>query len=197
MKRVVIAGGGIIGASLAWHLTRRAGAAEVILVEKARPAAGTTKDSFAWINATFSKQPRHYFELNRMGIAAWRRLEREMTAPPPIQWGGSVEWYGEGPKAEELRKSVAQHRQWGYATRLADEQEVRRLIPEIDPGGSWLHPTERRRAWSTRWQPPKRSSPSRGQPSTILVKSPASHSRTATCGQRPCCSTLTRCVPTA
>src|SRR5262249_53094601 len=89
-KRVVIAGGGIMGASVAWHLARKG--AQVTLLEKSRPGAGATKDSFAWINSTFSKHPKHYYELNLAGIASWRRLEREMRAPPPIQWGGSVEW---------------------------------------------------------------------------------------------------------
>src|SRR5580698_3354724 len=87
-KRVVIAGGGIMGASIAWHLARRG--AEVTLLEKTMPAAGASKDSFAWINSTFSKEPQHYYKLNLEGIAAWRRLQREMAAPPEIQWGGSV-----------------------------------------------------------------------------------------------------------
>src|SRR5882724_11550316 len=98
-KRVVIAGGGIMGASIAWHLARRG--ADVTLVEKSHPAAGTTLDSFACINATFSKQPRGYYELNLQGIAEWRRLEREMQAPPEIQWGGSVEWYSQEADARE------------------------------------------------------------------------------------------------
>src|SRR5450631_2124374 len=78
-KRVVIAGGGIMGASIAWHLARRG--AEVTLLEKQKPGAGATGDSFAWINSTYSKQPQHYFKLNLAGIAAWRRLQKEMDAP--------------------------------------------------------------------------------------------------------------------
>ena len=59
----VIAGAGIIGSSIAYHLARRG--AQVTLLEKGEPAGGTTEKSFAWINATFSKQPWHYFLLKR------------------------------------------------------------------------------------------------------------------------------------
>jgi len=131
-KRVVIAGGGIMGASIAWHLARCG--ASVTLVEKSHPAAGTTRDSFAWINATFSKQPRSYYELNLQGIAEWRRLEREMQAPPEIQWGGSVEWYSEEADARELRDGVARHQGWGYSTRFIDDAELKRLLPGVEPG---------------------------------------------------------------
>ena len=131
-QRVVVAGGGIMGASIVWHLARRG--ADVTLIEKSKPGAGATDDSFAWINSTFSKQPQHYYQLNLQGIAGWRRLEREMAAPPDIQWGGSVEWYAKGPDAEELRAGVERHRKWGYSTRLIDEAELRQLLPQVEPG---------------------------------------------------------------
>ena len=91
-----------MGASIAYHLARR-GNVNVTLLEKSAPASGATRDSFAWINSTFSKEPQHYYNLNLQGIAAWRRLQKEMAAPPEIQWGGSVEWYAQGKDAEELR----------------------------------------------------------------------------------------------
>jgi glycine/D-amino acid oxidase-like deaminating enzyme len=132
MKRVVIAGGGIMGASIAWHLARRG--AVVTLLEKTRPGAGATGDSFAWINATFSKQPRHYYELNRQGIDAWRLLEIHMGHPLKIQWGGSVEWCAPGSDAEELRKAVERHRQWGYSTRFINREEFGQILPGVRPG---------------------------------------------------------------
>lgn len=130
MKRVVVAGGGIIGASIAWHLARQGAA--VTLVERDKPAVGATKDSFAWINATFSKRPHHYFELNRQGVNAWRRLQSQMSKPPDIQWGGSVAWTTEGPDADALREGVHNHQQWGYETHLLESPHE--LLPQIEPG---------------------------------------------------------------
>jgi glycine/D-amino acid oxidase-like deaminating enzyme len=131
-NRVVIAGGGIIGASIAYHLARRG--AQVTLLEKLRPACGATEKSFAWLNATFSKQPRDYFNLNLLGMVGWRRLERELGGELPIQWGGSVEWYPAGAEAEQLRGDLRRHQEWGYATHLVDGEEFHRLLPGITLG---------------------------------------------------------------
>lgn len=130
--RIVVAGGGIIGSSIAYHLAWRG--AQVTLVEKERPAAGATDKSFAWINSTFSKQPRSYYELNRLSMDAYRYLQRELDGELQIQWGGSLEWYGDPKRAEELRNEVRRHQAWGYATHLVDEEELRRLEQRLTPG---------------------------------------------------------------
>ena len=130
--RVVVAGGGIIGVSIAYHLARRG--AQVTLCEKLRPASGATEKSFAWINATFSKLPRSYYDLHLLGIAGWRRLQSELGPALKIQWGGSLEWYPPGAEAEELRSGVRHHEAWGYPTHLVEEAEFRRLLPRVTAG---------------------------------------------------------------
>ena len=133
MDRVVIVGGGIMGASIGYHLAKRG--AEVTILEKRRPGNGATEKSFAWINATFSKQPRSYYELNLLGIGGWRRLTEEFAGDLQIQWGGSVQWFEPGaPDAEKLKRNVRAHQQWGYPAHLVEEADVRRLLPAIAPG---------------------------------------------------------------
>jgi glycine/D-amino acid oxidase-like deaminating enzyme len=127
--RVVIAGAGIIGASIAYHLARRG--ANVTILERQRPGAGATEKSFAWINS-FSKQPRSYYDLNLFGIASWRRLSLEM-ADLQVQWGGSVQWAA-GDEAERMRKNVERLEQWGYAAHLIEESDIPRLLPGCVPG---------------------------------------------------------------
>src|SRR5580700_71019 len=131
--RVVIAGAGIMGASIGYHLAQRG--AQVTILEKRRPGNGATEKSFAWINATFSKQPRSYYDLNLLGIAGWRRLTEEFAGDLQIQWGGSVEWFApETPDVEKLKRNVTTHQQWGYPAHLVDDAEIRRLLPTIAPG---------------------------------------------------------------
>jgi glycine/D-amino acid oxidase-like deaminating enzyme len=130
--RIVIAGGGIIGANLAYRLAKRG--ASVTLVERARPAAGATANSFAWINATYSKQPWAYFNLNRLGIEAWQQLDRELAGELPLRWGGSVEWYADEKRGAEFRSEVRHHQAWGYPTHVIGAAALRALEPHIEPG---------------------------------------------------------------
>jgi len=132
MERIVIVGAGIIGASLAYHLAKRG--ARVTIVDAQHPAAGATGKSFGWLNATFSKRPRSYFDFSMLGIAGWHRLEQDLAGDLRVQWGGSVAWFPPGPDAAQLRRDVPHHRQWGYAVRFLDEAEIRQLLPHVSPG---------------------------------------------------------------
>jgi glycine/D-amino acid oxidase-like deaminating enzyme len=129
--RVVIVGAGIIGASIAYHLARRG--ANVTILEKQRPGAGATQNSFAWINS-FSKQPRPYYDLNLYGIAGWRRLSLEIGAELQILWGGSVQWASSNDEAERMRNNVGRVEQWGYAAHMIPEAEISKLLPGFAPG---------------------------------------------------------------
>ena len=128
--RVVIAGAGIIGASIAYHLAKRG--AQVTILEKQRPGAGATRNSFAWLNAP--KQPRPYYELNLLGVLGWRRLCLEIGNELQMQWGGSVQWTAPGNGSEALKRRIDRFRQWGYPMHLADETEFARLLPRVTPG---------------------------------------------------------------
>ncbi|MGE5243539.1 MAG: NAD(P)/FAD-dependent oxidoreductase [Betaproteobacteria bacterium] len=130
--RIVIAGGGILGTQIAYRLARRG--AFVTLLEREHPAAGATANSFAWLNATYEKQPWAYFYLNRLGIEAWRALDAELPNVLPVRWGGSVEWYGDERGAAEFRERVRAHQRWGYPVALIDEAQLRALEPRITPG---------------------------------------------------------------
>jgi glycine/D-amino acid oxidase-like deaminating enzyme len=131
-RRVGVLGGGIVGASIAYHLARRG--AEVTLFEKSKPASGATSNSFAWINATFSKKPHHYYLANRLGALGYRHLERELGGDLEVRWGGSLEWYHEPERSSWLRREVASHQSWGYPVRLVENEELRALERNVEPG---------------------------------------------------------------
>jgi glycine/D-amino acid oxidase-like deaminating enzyme len=130
-NHIVIAGAGIVGASIAYHLAKRG--AKVTVIEASEPGAVATGKSFGWINATFSKTPQSYFEFNRLGIAGWRRLQQELNRELRVQWSGSIAWFPPGDDSAAFKKSVRRHQEWGYRATIIDERELRRLLPNIAP----------------------------------------------------------------
>ena len=130
--RIVVIGGGMVGANCAYRLARRGAA--VTLIERTAPAAGATGNSFAWINAHYSKQPWDYFYLNRMGIEAWQALDREMGGALPLRWGGSLEWFGEKARAAQFLEEVRRHQSYGFPAHLIDAARLRELEPHVIPG---------------------------------------------------------------
>ena len=129
-RRIVIAGGGILGASIAHQLARRG--ASVTVLEKARPGVGATANSFAWINA--KKQPHPYFTLSLMGIEAWRELHAEIGKELPVRWGGSLEWTDTADRAARQAETMRRFQAWGYPVHLIDQKQLRALEPNVVPG---------------------------------------------------------------
>jgi glycine/D-amino acid oxidase-like deaminating enzyme len=131
-SRVIVIGAGIMGASIAYHLAKRGAA--VTLLEKEAPAAGTTHNSFAWLNSS-SKSPHSYYDLNLAGVIGWRRLELEIGPDLPVQWGGCLSW---GPataeQVAENRKRLADRQSWGYPIREVDAAEIEKLLPGVITG---------------------------------------------------------------
>lgn len=85
-KRVVVVGGGIVGASLAYHLARRGAA--VTLIEAKDIASGVTGRSFAWINTAHRKLDPAA-PLRRAAIGEYRRLEMELPGLK-VRWTGAL-----------------------------------------------------------------------------------------------------------
>ena len=129
--RVVVVGAGIIGASIAYHLSRRNAA--VTVVDKAQPGSGASSHSFAWINGT-AKSPAAYHDFNRRSLEMWSRFSRQLDADIGLRWGGQLEWGRTAKSAKQLKQRVKQLQQWGYPCRIIDEAELRRLEPGLSPG---------------------------------------------------------------
>ncbi len=100
--RVAVVGGGIVGTSVAHHLAKAG--ASVTLIERHELATRASRGTFAWINATWAKQPRHYHMLSQMGVAGWQRLQNELGIP--VRWGGSLEWFGNTDRQARLRTQI-------------------------------------------------------------------------------------------
>ena len=113
-QRVVVCGAGIVGASIAYHLAK-SGAA-VTVIDKEAPASHASRATFAWINATWAKQPQHYHSLNQQSVSHWHSLQKELGLP--IRWQGSVEWFSSEQRQQKLEHQEPLRRE--YSAHLDD-----------------------------------------------------------------------------
>ena len=129
---VVVVGGGIVGASIAYHLARRG--AQVTLLEKSQFASGASGKSFAWINANFIKQPREYHVLSKLGVLGWHTLREQIGAALPVRFDGTLEWYVNAQRADEMTRLVRQQQGWGYPVELMPLEGIAKREPMLQPG---------------------------------------------------------------
>ena len=125
--RVVVAGAGIIGASMAYHLAKSG--AIVTVIDKQGPATHASRGTFAWINATWAKQPRSYHQFSQESVTYWRELHR--TLDLPVRWGGSLEWFTSDERQERLALQIAEQVAWGEPARMIDAAEFAELEPNV------------------------------------------------------------------
>ena len=128
----MIVGAGIVGATLAYHLSQRDGI-DVTLLERDIPGSGASGHSFAWANA-FGKDPREYHTLNRRSLDMWYRLAHQLDTDIGIHYGGEMRWENNPERATQLRERVRQIQTWGYPCRLITRDEMLSFEPHLHPG---------------------------------------------------------------
>jgi glycine/D-amino acid oxidase-like deaminating enzyme len=122
--KVIIVGAGIIGASIAWHLTRAG--ARVTILDASEPGGVATPNSFSWINSNYSFA-RDYFVLRHHSMGEWRRLFAALPRLPG-SLSGSIYLPAQGLDLEEF---VTRNSAWGYRIELIDSERVKRLEPNL------------------------------------------------------------------
>lgn len=135
-KHIIVVGAGIIGASIAWHLTKAG--AQVTVIEAGGLGGIATPASFAWINAS-SGNPEPYFRLRTRSMAEWKRLAAECPGIP-LRWAGGLLW--DLPR-DQLEAYADEHGSWGYGIRRVDRAEAARIEPILaEPPDFALHVAE-------------------------------------------------------
>ena len=131
--RVVIVGGGILGVSLAYHLSML-GARVVVLDRERGPGRGCTQGAFATLIADHSSGPAHFSALYDHAVLDWRRLEAELDGRVAVQWGGLLRWARAGAASEALEQELMAARGLGALARRVDEAAFSVLAPGVAPG---------------------------------------------------------------
>ena len=130
--RVIVVGAGIVGASIAYHLSCRKDVAVTVL-ERTEPCTGASGHSFAWLNS-FGKDPVSYHHFNRRSMDIWDRFARRLGGNLDLHWGGELRWEREPERVEALCQRIVQLQAWGYPIRIISSDELCELEPGLSPG---------------------------------------------------------------
>ena len=140
--RTIVVGAGVIGLAIAERLA--AEGERVTLVDRGQPGGGTSRTSFAWLNAN-SKVPPSYQRLNVAGVAAYRALAGQPGTEPWLHLNGRLEWATTPDEQATLDRTVAAMRAQDYPVEPLAVEAARELEPDLrlDEGAVvWLWPTE-------------------------------------------------------
>src|SRR5215218_7011288 len=146
--RAVIIGGGVGGASIAYHLAER-GWTDIILVDRAELTSGSTFHSAGLVG-----QLRSSVTLTRMmmyGTALYRRLAEETGVDVSWHEVGSLRLASSQARLEELRRQAGWAKTFGLPLELVspDEAQARFPLMSLDgvlgavwlPTDGWLDPS--------------------------------------------------------
>ena len=137
--QVVIIGGGIIGCSVAYHLTKM-GWSDVVLLERKQLSSGTT-----WHAAGLVGQLRATHNLTRLAqytTELFAGLEAETGQATGFKQNGSLSVAPTAERFEELKRGASMARRFGLEVEVISPQEIKEMYPLVNAddlfGGVYL-----------------------------------------------------------
>jgi sarcosine oxidase subunit beta len=136
---VVVIGGGIMGASTAYHLARR-GCTNVIVLEAGEMfGLGSTGLNAGGVRHQFSTAVN--IELSKYSVAAMERFAEEMDQEVGLRRCGYLFILDDATDLEQFRRNVELQNAHGIPSRIIGPPEIAELAPEVElrgiVGASW------------------------------------------------------------
>jgi len=130
--QVVVIGGGIVGASVAYHLALR-GITDVAILERRELTAGSTwhaAGGFHAINAD-----TRVAALMKYTISMWPKVEEESGQTVGLHLSGGLELAGTEERWRWLQSELAWVRTQGTDARIVTPEEAAQMVPILEPSG--------------------------------------------------------------
>jgi 4-methylaminobutanoate oxidase (formaldehyde-forming) len=124
--RAVIVGGGVIGCSVAYHLTRL-GWNDVVLLERKQLTSGTTWHAAGLVGQL--RQSMNMTQLARYTAELYRGLEAETGQATGYRQCGSLSLATTPGRMEELKRNASMAKVFGLTVNVVSPQEIRSLYP--------------------------------------------------------------------
>jgi dimethylglycine dehydrogenase len=130
--RAIVIGGGIVGASVLYHLARR-GWSEIALIERAELTAGSTWHAAAGFHA-LNDDP-NIAALQAYTINLYQEIERESGQSVGMHMPGGYSLATTPARWEWLKAECSLYETLGIGARLATPEEIVADCPIVDPAG--------------------------------------------------------------
>src|SRR5579862_4105850 len=128
--KVVVIGGGVVGASVLYHLTK-AGWKDVLLIERAELTSGSTWHAAGGMH-TINGDP-NVAKLQKYTIELYKEIETLSEQPTGMHLTGGVLLAATQPRFEWLKSVHAKGRYLGIETRIISPERAHELLPLLDP----------------------------------------------------------------
>jgi dimethylglycine dehydrogenase len=130
--RVVVIGGGVVGASVLYHLTKF-GWTDVMLVERSELTSGSTwhaAGGFHTLNADTNMAA-----LQGYTIRLYKELEEISGQPCGLHHVGGLTLAESNERLDQLKAERAKHRYMGLETEIVGPEQIRELSPIVNTEG--------------------------------------------------------------
>ena len=128
-SRVVVIGGGIVGAAVLYHLTKL-GWPDVVLVERKQLTAGSTWHAAGGFHAMNSDP--NVARLQAYGISVYREVEEISGQDVGMHLTGGIQVAATAERWENIKYEHAKHKVLGIDSHLLTPEELRKLCPIMD-----------------------------------------------------------------
>ncbi|MGI9482181.1 MAG: GcvT family protein [Hyphomicrobiales bacterium] len=136
---VAIIGGGIIGCSIAYHLTK-IGITDVVVLERKRLTSGTTWHAAGLVGQL--RVSRNMTELAKYTSELMQGLEEETGQATGFKQSGSLSVAVTEPRFEEFKRGASMARNFGLHIDVLTADEIKERAPHLNisdvAGGLWL-----------------------------------------------------------
>jgi sarcosine oxidase, subunit beta len=126
---IVIIGGGVVGASIAYHLGRRGHGRGVVVLEQHTVGSGTTGRSVGGIRCQFSTEIN--IRLSLESVAFWRRAETVLGLPVDYRETGYLFLAQTPAERAQFERNVALQNRLGVPSQLLEPEAAARLVPGL------------------------------------------------------------------
>ena len=127
--QAVVIGGGVVGCSVLYHLTK-AGWTDVVLVERAELTSGSTWHAAGGFH-TLNGDP-NVAKLQQYTVELYREIEAKSGVSCGLHLTGGVMLAGTPERLDWLKMARAKGRYLGMHTEIISASEAKRLMPLID-----------------------------------------------------------------